>query len=219
MYSVFFMLRDEISRLRQNYCQSSLNEDEAHSNAIQQFDAWFKDATTAEIFEPNAMTLATSKNNTPDARIVLLKSFDANGFVFFTNFNSAKGKDLEENPRAALVFLWKELERQVRIRGGVEKVDPKIAAAYFATRPLESQQGAIASTQSAQIASRTALENKYKEVKEKYGSSKADMPRHWGGFRLVPKEIEFWQGREGRMHDRLLYTKKKDSWDIVRLQP
>ncbi len=213
------MLRDEISKLRQNYTLSSLNEETAHIDAIEQFNDWFNDAKQEDIFEPNAMTLATSHNNVPDARIVLLKSFDQEGFLFFTNYNSSKGRDLEANPRAALVFLWKELERQVRIRGMIKRATVEVAQAYFSTRPIDSQCGAIASAQSSIVESREALEKKFKDVQEQYKTIKPEMPKHWGGYILNPLEIEFWQGREGRMHDRLLYSKKEGQWDRVRLQP
>ncbi len=213
------MLRDEISKLRQNYSQSSLSEGTVNSNAIEQFSSWFAEAGRADIYEHNAMTLATCNDNIPDARIVLLKSFTEEGFLFFTNYNSSKGKDLEANPKAALVFLWKELERQVRIRGNVRKADVEISESYFTSRPIDSQCGAIASAQSSIIESREALERKYQDVQEQHKEIKPEMPKHWGGYLLDPTEIEFWQGREGRMHDRLLYTKKSNLWDITRLQP
>lgn len=213
------MLRDEISKLRQNYSRSSLLEADAASNPILQFEKWFADAAKAKIFEHNAMTLATSVNNIPNARIVLLKSFDPSGFVFFTNYDSQKGHELDQNPQAALVFLWKDLERQIRIRGVVKRVAPVISEAYFNSRPIDSQCGAVASDQSATIASREALENKYAAVKKQAAAEGAQMPKNWGGYILDPREIEFWQGREGRMHDRLLYTKQGEDWVISRLQP
>ncbi len=213
------MLRDEISGLRQNYTQGTLDENEVDKNAINQFEKWFADAKAAAIYEPNAMTLATSQNNIPDARIVLLKSLSQEGFVFFTNYNSAKGKELTANPTAALVFLWKELERQVRIRGTVKKVSKEVSEAYFQSRPIESQCGAIASQQSQEIASRQALTEQYENMLKKYENEKPVMPANWGGYILEPTEIEFWQGREGRMHDRLSYKKTGAAWKIIRLQP
>lgn len=213
------MLRDEISKLRQNYSRASLLESEAAENPIQQFEKWFSDAADAKIFEHNTMTLATCVDNVPNARIVLLKSFDNKGFVFFTNYNSAKGQELEKNPKAALVFLWKDLERQVRIRGDVKRTEKHISAAYFHSRPIDSQSGAIASDQSSVIATREELDQKYKAIQELHENKAAEMPTHWGGYILDATEIEFWQGREGRMHDRLLYTKNGDNWEISRLQP
>jgi len=219
LYSVFFMLREDIHKLRQNYKRSSLEEGSACQNAIEQFDKWFAEAAAAKIYEYNAMTLATCSKNRPDARIVLLKSFSEEGFVFFTNYNSTKGKDLEDNPQAAMVFLWKDLERQVRIRGIVKKVERSVTEKYFLSRPKESQCGAIASAQSKEISSRDELEKQYQDILNNYKESEKVVPKHWGGYILQADEIEFWQGREGRMHDRLLYKKNKATWAIVRLQP
>jgi pyridoxamine-phosphate oxidase len=213
------MLRDEISKLRQNYTHATLHENEASADPIMQFDAWFAEAGRAEIYEYNAMTLATCHNNKPDARIVLLKSFDQNGFVFFTNYDSQKGKELKENPQAALVFLWKDIERQVRIRGTVSKVEKKMSEDYFYSRPMDSQLGAVASQQSEEIDSRESLDKQFIEAKEAIEKNKPKMPENWGGYIVAPNEIEFWQGRVGRMHDRLLYTKEEQNWKITRLQP
>ncbi len=213
------MLRDEISKLRQSYSHATLDEHQAHANPIEQFEQWFQEAARAEIVEHNAMTLATCVNNMPDARIVLLKSFSNQGFVFFTNYNSAKGRELDINPRAALVFLWKDLERQVRIRGEVQKVPKAVSEEYFNTRPIDSQCGAVASQQSQPIASRDELDAQYAAVLDAHKENGPQMPAHWGGYLLVPNEIEFWQGREGRMHDRLLYRHQNAKWDITRLQP
>ena len=213
------MLRDDISKLRQNYNKSALLEETACQNAIEQFDQWFSQAAKAKIFEHNAVTLATCSNNVPDARVVLLKSFDEKGFVFFTNYNSAKGQELAANPKAAMVFLWKDMERQVRIRGDVSKLDQKLSKEYFESRPVESQCGAIASAQSEVIDSREELTTRYGKVLEDHKDKSPVMPDHWGGYVLEPVEIEFWQGREGRMHDRLLYKKKGKDWEIIRLQP
>lgn len=213
------MLREEISNLRQQYDYATLEEQNALDDPIKQFELWFAQAAKAKIFEHNAMTLATCNNNVPDARIVLLKSFDENGFVFFTNYNSAKGQELAANPQAALVFLWKNIERQVRIRGTVKKVDAAVSRTYFESRPIDSQCGAIASDQSSEIVSRQALNEKFEAVQKKYANEKPEMPEHWGGFVVVPSEIEFWQGRKGRMHDRILYTKNENKWQLKRLQP
>ncbi len=213
------MLREDIYKLRQNYSRSSLLENTVDADAIVQFDKWFTEAAEAQIYEHNAMTLATCNNNVPNARTVLLKSFSEEGFIYFTNYNSAKGKELDENPQAAMVFLWKELERQVRIKGTVSKVDRAITESYFLSRPKESQCGAIASHQSEEVASREDLEAQYTKALEMYDATNVKVPAHWGGHILQATEIEFWQGREGRMHDRLLYTKEGNEWNIVRLQP
>lgn len=213
------MLREDISKLRQNYDRATLEEQNALGDPIEQFDKWFGQAADAEIFEHNAMILATSLNDVPDARVVLLKSFDHKGFVFFTNYESAKGKSLDSNPKAALVFLWKELERQVRIRGDVLKVDKAISEAYFNSRPIDSRCGAIASDQSSPVETRAALNQKFLDVKNQFENDAPTMPAHWGGYIVEPIEIEFWQGREGRMHDRLLYKKNQAVWDVIRLQP
>ncbi|MGB5631237.1 MAG: pyridoxamine 5'-phosphate oxidase, partial [Waterburya sp.] len=189
---------------------------------IKQFKVWFQQALDADLIEPNAMTLATAtRGGKPTARIVLLKGVDAKGFVFYTNYESKKGQQLTINPYAALVFLWKELERQVRIEGKVEQLSPAESAEYFHSRPKASQLGAWASAQSRVIPNRQVLEQKLTELQEQYSDDvTVPLPEHWGGFRVIPNQIEFWQGRPSRLHDRLVYDLQADgSWSINRLAP
>lgn len=214
------MAISSIADLRQDYTRETLNESNVDPNPFQQFQHWFEQAVSAELPEPNAMTVATaSKEGIPAARIVLLKGVDDRGFTFFTNYNSAKGKELVANPHAALVFLWTELERQVRIVGTVEKVAPEESDGYFFSRPHNSRLGAWASEQSEVIPSRDVLEQKLAALKREYENREVPRPPHWGGFRVVPREIEFWQGRSSRLHDRLRYQRKGDGWVIDRLSP
>jgi len=210
-----------IADLRQNYLRSALKEVDLDPNPIQQFAIWFQQALDAQLPEPNAMTLATvTSNGQPSARIVLLKSFDERGFVFFTNYNSLKGKQLVKNPQSALVFWWAELERQVRIEGRVEKVSDAESDEYFYSRPQGSQLSAWVSNQSQVIASREVLERKLAQLEEQYQEQKIPRPPHWGGFRVIPSFIEFWQGRPNRLHDRLCYRLTEDKiWIIERLAP
>ncbi len=210
-----------VADLRQNYTRSGLNKTNLDINPIKQFSLWFQQAIDAQLLEPNAMTLATvAGNGQPSARIVLLKIFDERGFVFFTNYNSLKGKQLTANPQAALVFWWGELERQVRIEGTVEQISDLESDEYFHSRPQGSQIGAWVSAQSQVIASREVLDNKLGELEAQYQEQAITRPPHWGGFRVVPKVIEFWQGRPNRLHDRLCYrlTEEK-TWAIERLAP
>ena len=210
----------DLAALRRDYALSSLTEDDVDANPIRQFERWFSDATAAEVPEPNAMTLATAtRDGVPSARIVLLKGVDEHGFVFYTDYRSRKGVELTENPLAALTFLWKEIERQVRITGAVARVSSAESEAYFQTRPAGSRLGAWASTQSSVIASRAQLEERLQEVSERYPDGNVPLPSHWGGFRVEPDEIEFWQGRPNRLHDRLRYTRAQSGWTIVRLSP
>ncbi|BCL37830.1 pyridoxine/pyridoxamine 5'-phosphate oxidase [Nostoc sp. MS1] len=209
-----------IADLRRDYTLEGLSETEVEPNPFIQFKKWFEQALAAQLPEPNAMTIATTTpDGKPSARMVLLKDFDERGFVFFTNYNSRKGQELAENPQAALVFWWAELERQVRILGRVEKVSESESDYYFESRPAKSRLGAWASNQSEIIASREILEQRMQELQDKYQNQEIPRPQHWGGLRVIPTEIEFWQGRSSRLHDRLLYTHVDGSWEIQRLSP
>ena len=209
-----------IADIRKNYSQQSLLEKDIESNPIKQFAKWWEEAVTAQIDEVNAMTLATaSVEAVPSARIVLLKEFSDKGFVFFTNYNSYKGQQLAENPKACLVFFWKELERQVRITGLVMKVSNDESDAYFNSRPPGSRIGAATSPQSQVIENREWLDNQYHQLEKKSGEN-VTRPANWGGYIVRPVVIEFWQGRPSRLHDRLQYTLEEDGgWKIERLAP
>lgn len=211
-----------IADLRQNYTLAGLTKADLDLNPIEQFQVWFQQALDADLIEPNAMTLATATpEGKPTARIVLLKGVNDRGFVFYTNYESQKGQQLITNPYAALVFLWDKLERQVRIEGKVEQLPTAESAEYFHSRPQASQLGAWASDQSQVIPNREVLEQKLADLKEQYsGDAIVPLPEHWGGFRVIPSRIEFWQGRPSRLHDRLVYDLQKDSsWQINRLSP
>lgn len=210
-----------VADLRKEYTFQGLSETDAHPNPFEQFKIWFDQALFAQLPEPNAMTIATATTNgKPSARMVLLKDYDERGFVFYTNYESNKGQQLVENPWGAIAFWWAELERQVRIEGRVEKVSPAESEAYFHSRPKASQLGAWASNQSQVIDSREVLERRLQQLKEEYENKEVPRPPNWGGFRLIPTEIEFWQGRPSRLHDRLLYQRSEDgSWRIQRLSP
>lgn len=210
-----------IADIRKDYKLKALLEEEAKKHPIDQFTLWWQDALAAEIDEVNAMTLATaSPAGIPDARIVLLKEYDAQGFVFFTNYTSAKGQQLEENPQAALVFFWKELERQVRISGHVERVSDEESDQYYNSRPEGSRIGAWASPQSQVIESREWLDAQDLKFREVFRTKPILRPPHWGGYRVKPVRIEFWQGRSNRLHDRLYYTlNQQGSWTMERLAP
>jgi pyridoxamine 5'-phosphate oxidase len=210
----------DIAALRRDYALSSLSESDVDADPIRQFDRWFADAVSARVLEPNAMTLATAtRDGVPSARIVLLKGVDARGFVFYTDYRSRKGAELAENPLAALTFLWKEIERQVRVSGAVSRTSESESEAYYRTRPVGSRLGAWASQQSAVIANRTELEQRLRDVERRFPNDDVPLPPHWGGFRVVPEEIEFWQGRTNRLHDRLRYRREGDAWSISRLSP
>lgn len=211
----------KIASLRKNYARESLSETDVLSDPMSQFAVWFEEALDSSLPEPNAMTLATAtRDGFPSARTVLLKGFDKQGFVFFTNYESRKGRELAENPQAALLFTWLELERQVRIEGTVEKVSREESQAYFVSRPKASRIGAWASPQSKKINNREILENRVAELMREYDGNKTiPLPPFWGGFRLKPQVIEFWQGRENRLHDRICYTRRKEEWEIARLAP
>ncbi|MEC4805734.1 MAG: pyridoxamine 5'-phosphate oxidase [Jaaginema sp. PMC 1079.18] len=210
-----------VADLRQNYTKAGLTKADIAVDPVVQFRTWFDQAVDAELPEPNAMTLATATpDGKPSARIVLLKGFDDRGFVFYTNYNSNKGQQLEANPQAALVFWWEGLERQVRIEGQIVKVEAAESDAYFASRPQGSQLGAWASPQSQAIASRAVLAENLRDLENQYGDRPVPRPPHWGGFRLIPDRIEFWQGRPNRLHDRLNYCRDKaGNWQVERLAP
>lgn len=211
---------NQLADLRRSYVLGSLNEADVAADPIRQFERWFDEALNAKLPEPNAMTLATvDAAGQPSARIVLLKGIDARGFTFFTNYESRKGADIAANPRAALLFHWVQLERQARIEGVVEKVSDAESDAYYASRPLGSRLGAWASEQSREVANRAVLEQREAEFREKFGEA-PPRPAHWGGYRVVPTWIEFWQGRPSRLHDRIGYRREADgNWRIVRLSP
>jgi pyridoxamine 5'-phosphate oxidase len=206
--------------LRREYASRALDERRADPDPIAQFLVWFDEALSAEIKDANAMSLATAtRQGEPSARIVLLKEVDDRGFMFFTHYESAKGKELTSNPRASLVFFWAELERQVRITGAVTRVSREVSEAYFASRPIESQLSASLAIQSTPIRDRMLLEQLFEEAKSRYGAT-VPCPPNWGGFHVAAEKIEFWQGRPGRLHDRLLYTRAADgSWARTRLTP
>ncbi|WP_448572267.1 pyridoxamine 5'-phosphate oxidase [Trichothermofontia sp.] len=214
----------EIAQLRQEYSQAVLREADMAADPMQQFARWFKQAVAAEVPQPNAMTLATvGPTGLPSARIVLLNGVDATGFLFYTHYHSRKGQELAANPHAALVFLWHELERQVRIEGTVEQLPAAVSDTYFQTRPRGSQLGAWASPQSQVIADRTELEARLQVVSQQYGDRPVPRPPDWGGYRVCPQTIEFWQGRPNRLHDRLRYrqqgTRISPDWHLERLAP
>lgn len=209
-----------IADLRCDYRLQALLETEVDANPIWQFQRWFAQALQAELPEPNAMTLATvNAEGKPSARIVLLKGFDQNGFVFYTNYLSRKGQELEATPWAALVFWWAELERQVRLEGPVAKVSDRETDEYFESRPRGSQLGAWVSEQSQVIGDRTVLEHRLQDLEQQYQNQPIPRPPHWGGYRLQPTQIEFWQGRPNRLHDRLCYRQVHGEWTLERLAP
>lgn len=210
-----------LADLRKEYSLAGLKETDLAKNPFRQFDKWFQEAEAAKIAEPNAMTLATAaRDGRPSARTVLLKAVDGRGFVFYSNFESRKGRDLDANPFATLVFPWIALERQVIVSGPVVKTSREEAEAYFHSRPLASQLGAWASSQSTIISGRAPLEESMKTVEKKYAGRPVPLPPFWGGYRLAPETVEFWQGRRSRLHDRLRYRRESDgSWTVERLSP
>jgi len=202
------------------YTATSIDEKTVDADPSNLFQRWLDEAIAAGIHLPEAMTLATATSDgKPSARLVLLKQIDERGFVFFTNYNSPKARDLDSNPQAALVFYWPQFERQVRVEGTIERTSAAESDAYFKTRPRESQIGALASPQSEVIASRKFLEQQAVELTKRYEDREVDRPAHWGGYRLRPERIEFWKGRPSRLHDRILYERQGDTWSIKRLAP
>lgn len=210
----------DLRNIRSEYAKGELTKENIDKNPIEQFKKWFNHAVNMEVYEVNAMTIATaSLVGLPSARIVLLKEVDDKGFVFYTNYEGRKGRELEQNPHAALLFFWKELEQQIRIEGSVEKVDGKDSDTYFDSRPLESKISAIISKQSNGVQNRAILEEKYVNcLKENY-DKEIKRPKHWGGYRVIPERIELWQGRTNRLHDRIQYSKMNNGWSIERLEP
>jgi len=211
----------DLTALRGKYTTKGLNEEDLEQNPFKQFEIWFNDALNEKLCEPNAMSLATvGKDMMPSIRTVLLKTFDEKGFVFFTNYKSKKSKQIEENPKAATLFTWLELERQIKIEGTIEKISTKDSLKYFLSRPKGSQLGAWVSHQSEVISSRSLLEQKFDEMKNKFAKGEVPFPSFWGGYIIKPIQIEFWQGGQDRLHDRFLYTKQDDNtWEISRLAP
>jgi pyridoxamine 5'-phosphate oxidase len=209
-----------LADLRKEYSLSGLAEKDLARDPFRQFEKWFQEAEAAKVPEPNAMTLATAtRDGRPSARTVLLKGLDGRGFVFFSNLESRKGRELESNPQATLVFPWIALERQVIVEGTVSKVAREECAAYFASRPRASQLAAWGSAQSSILPGRAVLEETFKALEKKYAGQEVPLPPQWGGWRLAPETVEFWQGRRSRLHDRLRYRRGKDGWTVERLAP
>lgn len=210
----------DISQLTQQFLKEGLSKKELSENPFQQFENWMNEAIETKIKEPTAMSLATATNSgLPSLRTVLLKYFDETGFVFFTNYQSKKAKQIKENPNVALLFQWLNLERQIKIQGTVEKISLKQSLKYFASRPKNSQIGAWASSQSQKITSRSFLENQLNAMKQKFKNGNIPLPDFWGGYRVIPTNIEFWQGRDNRLHDRFEYSLQNNQWIINRLAP
>jgi len=214
-------MNERTAEIRKEYTQKALMESDIDADPVRQFNIWWQDAVEAKIIEVNAMTLATaSADGVPSARTVLMKGFSEKGFIFFTNYDSFKGQQLSENPKACLVFFWKEMERQVRINGIVEKISSDESNAYFQSRPRPSQVGAVASPQSRVIESRQWLDEKYKQTFQQFENTIVQRPPHWGGYIVRPVIVEFWQGRPGRLHDRIQYSLLDDgNWKVERLAP
>lgn len=211
----------KVADLRNEYTRAGLDETDLRPDPLAQFRGWFEDALAAGLHEPNAMTLATATpDGKPSARVVLLKGFDERGFVFYTNYEGRKGEELARNPRAALVFYWGELERQVRIEGRASRVPERESDAYYASRPRGSRLGAWASEQSRPVESREVLESRLRALEREYEGREVPRPPFWGGYRVEPEAVEFWQGRQNRLHDRIVYRRRgAGGWEIERLQP
>jgi pyridoxamine 5'-phosphate oxidase len=211
----------DVAALRRSGTGHALEREDLNDDPIVQFEDWFRHACETVPLDPNAVTLSTVDSSMrPSSRTVLLKSFDERGFVFYTNYESKKAEQIEENPNVSLLFFWSEAARQVKIRGKAEKIPTSESLAYFLSRPRGSQIGAWVSAQSSVISSRSLLESKFQEIKQKFRDKDITLPSFWGGYRVVPEEIEFWQGRRNRLHDRFLFTKQDDgSWKIERLAP
>jgi pyridoxamine 5'-phosphate oxidase len=210
----------DVAGLRKEYTKAKLDIGSVDNSPIKQFDNWFQEAVSSELLEPNAMILGTSDDQgNVFQRTVLLKAYDVSGFVFYTNYESRKAKQMSQNPKVSLLFPWYGLERQIAVTGHVEKVSTVESLKYFLSRPKESQLGAWVSHQSKVISSRSILEMKMEEIKEKFKQGKIPLPDFWGGYRVIPETIEFWQGRPSRLHDRLLFTKQNGDWLIERLAP
>ena len=207
-----------LNNLRNEYLKNGLIREDLNDSPIEQFSLWFSQAMEANIVEPSAMSLATSDDSI-GIRTVLLKYFDEKGFVFFTNYESKKSKQIQQNPQAAILFPWLALERQVKIIGTVEKITKLESFKYFSSRPKDSQLGAWASQQSSRISSRLVLAEQFASMKKKFSAGEIPLPDFWGGYRVTPKSIEFWQGRENRLHDRFIYELSDDKWIISRLSP
>lgn len=210
----------QIAALRKNYQLMGLDENKIKNNPLDQFTIWFDEAIDAEVTEPNAMILSTiSKDGFPSSRTVLLKGLEENGFIFFTNYGSEKGKEITQNNKVSLLFLWLDLERQVRIGGKAIKLSTEGSEAYFKSRPRDSQIGAWASKQSEVVPNRQYLENKFETIRAKFKDQEIPLPHFWGGYKVIPSRIEFWQGRPNRLHDRILYSIDENEWKIERLSP
>ena len=213
-------IEEKITLLRREYASRALHKADLSEDPFKQFQAWFDEALHSDLAEPNAMTLSTAgADGTVSSRTVLLKDVDDGGFIFFTNYASRKGRDLEENPQAALLFFWVELQRQVMVQGRVEKTSRECSDAYFHRRPFEAQVGAWASSQSCTIPDRAHLEARYTALDKQYREQQVPLPECWGGYRVIPNRVEFWQGRPNRLHDRIVFRREGDAWIKERLSP